>query len=374
MPGEVPKLIAGSRPGPGAYDADIVILCLERPTETCAAIRSALAQRGGVFHVSVLDQNSSMETIRALTTAFANAPRFALYRAAQNLGVGGGRNFLGACGHGRIIVGLDNDAVFHDPWTVAGALKVFLRRPELGALGFNILSADGVAPDPASWGYPRLLQPKFREKFDTTTFVGAGHAIRRATWQAVGGYDPSLFFTWEEYDFCLAAIARQWRIAYDGSLAVRHSAAATARVGWDGARMTSYVRNRLLISRKWGLSWGALAPRICAYALRGAVHGCLPATLTGIAQAWRAKAPRGRAMPKAMRAYISAHETRHRGSWVDRLRLEVLSNVGKGFFFEKKKQKTFLNWARACVSATGLIQKKFLRRFFQKAASFLASG
>jgi GT2 family glycosyltransferase len=374
MPGEAPRLIAGSRPGPDAYDADIAILCLERPTETCAAIRSALGQRGGVFHVSVLDQNSSVETIQALTKAFANTPRFALYRTTRNLGVGGGRNFLGACGHGRIIVGLDNDAVFHDPWTVAGALKVLLRRPELGALGFNILSVDGTSPDPSCWGYPRLLRPKFLEKFDTTTFVGAGHAIRRATWQAVGGYDPSLFFTWEEYDFCLAAIARQWRIAYDGSLAVRHSAAATARIGWEGTRMTSYVRNRLLISRKWGLSWGALAPRICAYALRGAVNGCLPATLTGIAQAWRAETPRGRPMPKAMRAYISAHETRHRGSWLDRLRLEVFSKEGEDFFFEKKKQKAFLNWSRAGFAASGPVSKKFLHRFFQKAATFLASG
>jgi GT2 family glycosyltransferase len=325
MPGEAPRLIAGRKPGLEPYDADIVILCLERPAETRAAIRSALAQRGGVFHVSVLDQNSSVETVQALTTEFAGAPRFALYRATHNLGVGGGRNFLGNCGHGRIIVGLDNDAVFHDRWTVANALKIFHRRPELGALGFNILSPDGTAPDLSSWGYPRRLRPKFRDKFDTTTFVGAGHAIRRATWQTVGGYDPSLFFTWEEYDFCLAAIARQWRIAYDGSLAVRHSATAEARIGWDGTRTTAYIRNRLLISRKWGASWWSLTPRIFAYALRGAINGCLPATLQGIRQAWRADMPRGHPMPKAMRAYINAHETRHRGSWLDRLRLEVLS-------------------------------------------------
>ncbi len=137
MPGEAPRLIAGSRPGLGPYDADIVILSLERPAETVAAIRSALGQRGGVFHVSVLDQNSSEATIQALVTEFAHAPRFTLYRTQRNLGVGGGRNFLSHCGHGRIIVGLDNDAVFHNPWTVSGALKIFLRRPELGALGFH---------------------------------------------------------------------------------------------------------------------------------------------------------------------------------------------------------------------------------------------
>ena len=124
---------------------------------------------------------------------------------------------------------------------------------------------------PVELGLPTAFAAEISRKFDTTTFVGAGHAIRRAAWQAVGGYDPSLFFTWEEYDFCLAAIARQWRIAYDGSLAVRHTPAAAARIGWDGTRMTAYVRNRLLISRKWGSSWCALIPRIFAYALHGSV-------------------------------------------------------------------------------------------------------
>ena len=206
---------------------------------------------------------------------------------------------------------------------------------------------------PVELGLPTAFAAEISRKFDTTTFVGAGHAIRRAAWQAVGGYDPSLFFTWEEYDFCLAAIARQWRIAYDGSLAVRHTPAAAARIGWDGTRMTAYVRNRLLISRKWGSSWCALIPRIFAYALHGAVNGCLPATLHGIAAAWRTDIPRGRRMPKTMRAYIRAHETRHRGSWLDRLRLEVLSKEGKRFFFEKKKQKTFLKLGRAGFNDTG---------------------
>ena len=100
MPGDAPRLIAGAAPGPGAYDANIVILCLERQDETIAAIRSALAQRGGVYHVTVLDQGSAPETVQALALTFSGAPRFALYRSTQNLGVGGGRNFLGTCGHG----------------------------------------------------------------------------------------------------------------------------------------------------------------------------------------------------------------------------------------------------------------------------------
>jgi hypothetical protein len=36
----------------------------------------------------------------------------------------------------------------------------------------------------------------------------------------------------------------------------------------------------------------------------------------------------------------------------------------------KKKQKNFVNFGRAGFAATDPVSKKFLRRFFQKAAAF----
>jgi hypothetical protein len=42
---------------------------------------------------------------------------------------------------------------------------------------------------------------------------------------------------------------------------------------------------------------------------------------------------------------------------------------GKASFL-KKAAKNFLNWARAGFTAEGPKSKKFLRRFFQKAATF----
>ncbi|MDR3506240.1 MAG: glycosyltransferase [Acidocella sp.] len=311
MPTE--KRLAGSPPPLGGYDADIIILCLNRLEDTLEAIGSALAQRGGEFHVTVLDQGSEPETIAAIARAHGGHPRFALHSAGKNLGVAGGRNLAAKLGHAGVIVALDNDATFRDDWVVARALKRFRRSPELGALGFAILTADGTAPDPGAWGYPKALLPRFRGQFDTTTFVGAGHAIRRAAWNAAGGYDSSLFFTWEEYDFCLAAIALGWRIAYDGTLAVLHKSSAEARVQWRGERMAWFVRNRLIIARKWGASRLGLVPRIGAYLLRGRQHGCAPQVWRGVEQAFGANIPAPRRMPDSMRRYISRNETRHRG-------------------------------------------------------------
>lgn len=180
---------AGSPPPLDGYDADIVILSLNRPEDTVEAIISALTQRGGTFHVSVLDQGSSTEMLRQLRRQFSHFPHFTLYEARVNLGVPGGRTAAALQGHGQFIVSLDNDAIFAGPWVVAKALRLFRQSPDLAAIGFNILAADGVHPDMTSWGYPKAMLPRFRDSFDTTTFVGAGHAIRRSAWTAAGGYD-----------------------------------------------------------------------------------------------------------------------------------------------------------------------------------------
>ena len=322
------RLVAGRPPMIGAYDADIIILSFNRLAETQAAIRSALAQRGGVFHVTVLDQGSEPEILQILVRMFSKTEDFALYAATTNLGVAGGRNLATSLGHGQIIVALDNDAIFNGKWVVSRAHRSFIQAPDLGALAFGILGADGVHCDRFSWGYPARLAARFKERFDTTTFVGAGHAIRRVTWNAVGGYDPAFFFTWEEYDFCLAAIALNWRIAYDGTLSVIHNISADARVNWSAERMTYFVRNRLTISRKWGASWIGLVPRILGYLLKAWVNGCIDAAMLGIREAWSIKLPRQRKMSKAMRNYLYRNEVRHRGSWLGRLRTEVFGRLG----------------------------------------------
>jgi GT2 family glycosyltransferase len=322
-----PKRVAGSPPPLGGYDADIIILSLNRLQETHEAIKSALRQRGGTFHVTVLDQGSEPKTLRGLSQAFSKSPYFALYVAGRNLGVAGGRNLAASLGHGHIVVALDNDAVLENDWVVARAHQTFLQNPNLGALGFNILALDGKRPDISSWGYPKSLLRLFKVRFDTTTFVGAGHAIRRVTWNAVGGYDTDFFFTWEEYDFCLAAIALNWRIAYDGRLAVIHKVSAEARVGWTARRMTYFVRNRLIIGRKWGQSWLSLTPRITGYLIKARLHGCFSAALLGVKAAVATPIPNQRHMPKAMRLYIYKNETRHRGSWLHRLRFELLGRI-----------------------------------------------
>jgi GT2 family glycosyltransferase len=194
----------------------------------------------------------------------------------------------------------------------------------LAAIGVRILVHATGEDDPTSWGYPPALLPRASEVFDAATFVGAGHAIRRVAWEDAGPYDEALFFCWEEFDFCLRAIERGWRVQYRGDIAVRHKVSAERRVAWSGARWFYFVRNRLYVGRKSGSGWIAMTPRYAGYVVRGLRNGMLRPTLRALPAALSLSRQGERAqISEQARAYLRRTDAVHRGSPARRLRAEV---------------------------------------------------
>jgi GT2 family glycosyltransferase len=130
-----------------------------------------------------------------------------------------------------------------------------------------------------------------------------------------------LFFTWEEYDFCLRAISAGWYILYDGSLRVFHMVAPEERVQWSAGRTKLFVRNRIIIGRKWRVPWPSLLPRMIGYLINGLLNRQFWATVRGIYDAFDLDQNlQKRNMTKDMRNYILSHEHQHHGWGFVRIR------------------------------------------------------
>lgn len=323
------RLIAGTAPDhtAPAPDAEVIILTLNRADDSVAAIRSALDQVGVHRRVLVLDQGSNGSELERLAAAVRDRRDAALYRTDRNLGVGGGRNVLTALGTARVIVGIDNDAVFGDPSTLSRMVATLDAAPDVAAIGCRIVTDATGTDDLSSWGYPASMLPRAGGWFDTVTFVGAGHAIRRDAWDQAGPYDAGLFFCWEEYDFCLRAIAKGWRIAYRGDLVIRHKVSPEQRQTWSDRRWFHFVRNRLYIERKTGAGWVELLPRIGGYAIKGLLHGLPGPTLRAIIAATAMTPDHPIRLSKAALAYLARHDTARRGGLWQRWKNEVLGRL-----------------------------------------------
>jgi GT2 family glycosyltransferase len=316
-------------------DADVIILAMDRAAETIAAITSARAQRGVTKHVWIVDQGSRPEALSAIAASVNGASDAALVRLDRNHGVAGGRNRATALGAARIVFALDNDAEFDAPDTLASAVAALEAEPDIAAVACRILVHGTGADDLSSWGYPAALLPRAAESFDAATFVGAGHALRRADFEAAGGYDEALFFTWEEFDLALRLINMGRRIRYRGDIAIRHKVSPEHRVGWTGTRWHHFVRNRLYVAMKHGTTPLRLLPRFLAYQVKGVRNGVLPQGLRA-GPAALAMSRRFRPSPgtehlygpsPAARAYLARTDAAHRGGPIARLRGEVLGSL-----------------------------------------------
>ena len=333
-----PQHLAGAPPaatGADGYDADVIILAMDRARETVEAIASARAQAGVSKHVWIADQGSDPENLAILKAAVEGARDATLVRLDRNWGVAGGRNRATALGTGRVVFALDNDAEFDGTDTLARAVRALDAEADLAAIACRILVHATGAEDLSSWGYPASLLPRAAESFDATTFVGAGHAIRRVDFKAAGGYDDALFFCWEEYDFSLRAINMGRRIRYRGDIAVRHKVSGERRFAWSGTRWFHFVRNRLYIEMKYGASPLSLLPRFLAYQVKGARNGVLAQGLRAGSAALRlarnfhppAEQEHLYRLNAAARDYLARNDAAHRGGLWDRARREVLATL-----------------------------------------------
>lgn len=331
----VPELQTESRGSSLAPEVDIIILSLDRAEDTIAAIDSALSQRGLRQKIWIVDQGSHPDAIERLQRHVANKPGIHLEVAGRNLGVPGGRNLASRLGCAPYIVALDNDAIFRGDDELAKAVGRLEEDASLAAVGFRVLNFYSREDDELSWGYPKSLKSRSDREFLATRFVGTGHALRRSAFEAVGCYDDSLFFYWEEMDICYRLINRGYRILYAPEVVILHKVSPEHRVNWASGRFYYLVRNRLYIEYKYGTPVPRILALAAGYVLKGIYNGVGAQAQRGAREAINMcrryrRTHDGRAdsrLSADAHRYIFDNDLRHRGSLWRRLYLELFARL-----------------------------------------------
>lgn len=202
---------------------------------------------------------------------------------ATNIGIPAARNIGVENTSSEIIFFLDDDAFCVDPELTSRSLELFLGNATLGVLAFRIV-------DPGTGETPRRYVPRLRagspaRSSEVTHFLGGACAIRRSTFEPVGGYPDMFFYAHEEIDLAWKALDKGFHLAYRGDLRIAHP---TTRPSRHPDYYFFTTRNRVFVARRrlplvvafsYVLTWSAITlvrarrPRDIRQILRGLAAG-----------------------------------------------------------------------------------------------------
>lgn len=171
--------------------ASVVITTKNRKDDLRVCLRSVLQQLP-VPEVVVVDDGSTDGTSAMVLQEFPSA---VLVRHDDSAGYIRRRNEGARIAQGRIIVSLDDDAVFSSPGIVAATVAAF-DDDRVAAVAIPYID---VNRNPSI----NQLAPDSSDAYVVERYIGTAHAVRRDVFLALGGYREHLFHQGEESDLCI---------------------------------------------------------------------------------------------------------------------------------------------------------------------------
>ncbi len=208
------------------------IITHNRKSDLEQAIASILAQSYRPIEVIVVDNNSSDGTPELFRNRYdPNIVRYV--RLHENTGVSGGRNITIDKTKGEIIVTLDDDAEIVETEATQRIVNKLQTDKSIGLLAFKVLvHATGMLQKGAFPTRDKSLSPD--EEFETTRFIGVGHAAPRALYDEIGLYRDFFPYGHEELDFSFRILDAGYKIIYFPQVTITHKLEGTRRQRLQG--------------------------------------------------------------------------------------------------------------------------------------------
>lgn len=262
-------------------DVSIVVLAWEDFERTRACVLSLPAEA----EIVVVD-NGSSEDIRQALSEFCTQQGVRYVQSGSNLGYAKGMN-LGVRHTSRANVILSNNDIVVRPDAVVRLLAA-LADPQVGAAFPAVVTPTGQPRTEGGRflsmrvGFAHatglsLVVPSLRigappEKADWLT--GPFVALRRTTFDEVGGVDETSFFYSEDMRLCWAVRQHGMRLAYVPAAVIMHEDDATAKRRWSAEEISQRrTREFIRASRDMGGRRGRVAATayVCGVLLRAAL-------------------------------------------------------------------------------------------------------
>jgi len=251
----------------------VVILSWNRKEELKRTLKDLGRQTCKDFEIVIVDQGSD-DGVREYLQKECSSMK--VIYLDNNIGVPGGRNTGARASSGDILVFLDNDASLSDDALEIVSEK-FRLNEKLGIIGFKILNAENDDLDISSWAYQKAKIRDADREFETYTYCGCGHAIRKEVFEKVGYYWEDLVFSWEEQEYSLRVLDKGFDIIYTPEIKVYHRFSGLNRV-FNPEHECLRLRNSLWVTWRYMPGYYALGHsivRIMTYLVKSIKNRCL---------------------------------------------------------------------------------------------------
>lgn len=211
----------------------------------CAEALAALTVEGG-YELIIVDNASHDDSVTIVKT---HIPHATLITNTTNHGFAVAVNQGVAAGSGRIVATLNPDTMVSPDW-LQSLITVLDTDATIGIVGSAISDFAGNLTHTGGEYHPLTFHTNHHDApnhqlSDVPYVTGAGIAMRRSDWQAVGGFDEGFFPAYfEDVDLCVRVRARGQRCVYQPHAQLRHQESSSTGK-YSGPFFFYYHRNRI---------------------------------------------------------------------------------------------------------------------------------